>query len=198
MRLIFFWVIHWPVNVVLYLNKQNQKPLTLFLMPNWNWPCSSLSIASNPSTVHLQEELSSLHPPDSWREQEGFPLRGQPALLQVEHTEFPQPLLIYHVLLSWLYGPALDSLQCGNVFLVLERPELDTGLQMWSHQWWMEGNNHVPCTLATTAQSVAGCLHCRETLLTHTQLGDQYPPDFFSKAAFWPLGLSLYCCIGLF
>lgn len=61
----------------------------------------------------------------------------------------------------------------------------------------MEGNNHVPCTLATTAQSVAGCLHCRD-------IADPYstwwpvPSRFFLQSCFlasWPQPVLLHRAI---
>lgn len=90
----------------------------------------------------------------------GFPW---PALLRVEHTEFlfylpqtTQPAWWPHTGLTPVWK-----------HLVWERPELDTGLQMWSQQCWMEGNNHFSCTLATVAQGVTDFTakrHCWPTL----------------------------------
>lgn len=80
---------------------------------------------------------------------------------------------------NWLDGPTLDSLQCENIFLVWERPEVDTGLQMWSQQCWMEGHNHLPCILA--AQGMAVWLHFKEALLTHTQFGRRILQTFSPK-----------------
>lgn len=36
----------------------------------------------------------------------------------------------------------LGSLQYLHASLVLKSPRLDTGLQMWSHKYKAEGNNH--------------------------------------------------------
>jgi len=43
-----------------------------------------------------------------------------------------------------LCGPPLDSLQQVHVFPVPRSPELDTGLQVGSHQSGVEGQNPLP------------------------------------------------------
>ena len=42
-----------------------------------------------------------------------------------------------------LCSSSLDSLLYVRVFLVLENPELDSALQIWSYQCWAKGNNHL-------------------------------------------------------
>jgi len=90
-----------------------------------------------------------------------------------------------------LCGPPLDPLQQFHVFLVLRAPELDTGLQVGSHQCRAEGQNPLsrPAGHAAfgAAQDMAGFLGCKCTLVTHVQLfTHQYPQVLLGRAALNP------------
>lgn len=56
-----------------------------------------------------------------------------------------QPLLVCQMLQSFnhLHGPLLDLLWYAHVSCIQRSPEPDTALQMWSHQFWVKGNNHI-------------------------------------------------------
>ena len=60
----------------------------------------------------------------------------EPSLLQAEHPQLPQPVLIGKVLQpsDHLSDPPLDPLQHIHVLLVLGAPELDAVLQVGSHE----------------------------------------------------------------
>jgi len=70
--------------------------------------------------------------------------------------------------------PPLDPLQQLQVFPVLRTPELDTGLQVGSHQSGVEGQNPLPQTAthaaADAAQDTVGILGWECTLPGHVQL----------------------------
>ncbi|KAK4823325.1 LOW QUALITY PROTEIN: hypothetical protein QYF61_000927 [Mycteria americana] len=85
-------------------------------------------------------------------------------------------------------GPPLDLLQQLHVLLVLRAPELDTVLQVRSHQSRAEAQNHLPRPAGHTsfdaAQDTVGLLGCERTLRTHVQLFiHQYPQVLFRRAA---------------
>ncbi|KAK4824458.1 LOW QUALITY PROTEIN: hypothetical protein QYF61_015836 [Mycteria americana] len=69
-----------------------------------------------------------------------------------------------------------------------EGPELDTALQVRSHQSRVEGQNHLPQPAGhasfDAAQDTVGLLGCQRTLLAHVQLFvHQYPQVLFRRAA---------------
>ena len=81
--------------------------------------------------------------------------------------------------LNCLTSPLLDSLQ--HVSLVLESPALDTGLQMWPHQCWLDGKVHLPwpagSTVPNAAQGTISLLCHKGTLLAHGRLGVHQEPQ---------------------
>jgi len=87
-----------------------------------------------------------------------------PPLLEAEQPQLSQPFLTGDVLqpLDHFCGPPLDLLQQLHVLLVLRAPELDTRLQVGSHQSRVEGQNHLPqpaCQAAfDAAQDTVGLL----------------------------------------
>jgi len=64
-----------------------------------------------------------------------YKVSPEPALLQAEQPQLPQPVLIAEGLQpsDHLRGPPLDPLQHIHVLLMLRAPELDTVLQVGSH-----------------------------------------------------------------
>ncbi|KAK4825246.1 hypothetical protein QYF61_025645, partial [Mycteria americana] len=90
-----------------------------------------------------------------------------------------------------LCGPPLDPLQQVHVFPVLRTPELNTVLQVGSHQSGVEGQNpliqpagHTPFD---AAQDTVGLLGCERTLLAHVHLFiHQYPQVLLRRAALSP------------
>jgi len=105
-----------------------------------------LCIASGPVTVcHWKEPVasSSLHPAFRyyihWWD---LPTR----LLLAEKSQLSQPFLIREMLqsLNHVCGPLQDSLWYVPVSLVLRSPDLDTVLQLWPHQCWVQGKDHLP------------------------------------------------------
>jgi len=77
---------------------------------------------------------------------------------------------------SSLWAP-LDPLQQVHVFPVLRAPELDTGLQVGSHQSRAEEQNHLPLpaghAFLDAAQDTVGLLGCKCTLRGHVELHTQ-------------------------
>ncbi|KAK4824943.1 hypothetical protein QYF61_021631, partial [Mycteria americana] len=78
-----------------------------------------------------------------------------------------------------------------HVFPVLRTPELDTVLQVGSHQSRAEGQNHLPRPAGhasfDAAQDAVGLLGCKHTLLSHVQLFiHQYPQALLFRAALSP------------
>ncbi|KAK4827196.1 hypothetical protein QYF61_015224 [Mycteria americana] len=85
-------------------------------------------------------------------------------------------------------GPPLDPIQQVHVLPVLRAPELDTVLQVGSHQSRVEGWNHFPRPAGhasfDAAQDTVGLLGCECTLLAPVQLFvHQYPQVLFHRAA---------------
>ena len=69
---------------------------------------------------------------------EGDEVSPQPPLLLTKQPQFPQPLLLQHVLqtLHQLHClSSLDTLQHLNVFLVVRGPKLNTVFEVQPHQW---------------------------------------------------------------
>ena len=69
----------------------------------------------------------------------------EPSLL-AEEPQLSQPVPTEEVLepSGHLCGPALDLLQQFDVLLMLRTTELDTVLQVESHESRVEGQNHLP------------------------------------------------------
>lgn len=91
--------------------------------------------------------------------------------------------------LNHLHGALLDNFQHLHVCLVLKSSELDTAVQVWPHQCWIEGKDHLPRpvgnTLPNEAQDTVSLLCINDTLLTHVQLGaHQGLQVVFCKTAF--------------
>ncbi|KAK4831174.1 LOW QUALITY PROTEIN: hypothetical protein QYF61_015644 [Mycteria americana] len=114
----------------------------------------------------------------------------EPSLLQAEQPQLSQPVLVGEVLQpsDHFHGPPLDPLQQLHVFPLLRAPELDTVLQMSSHQSRGEGQNHLPGPAGHSsfdaAQDTVGLRGCKHTLLAHVQLFvHQYPQVLFRRAA---------------
>ncbi|KAK4815207.1 hypothetical protein QYF61_021826 [Mycteria americana] len=85
-------------------------------------------------------------------------------------------------------GPPLDPLQQLHVLLVLRTPELDTALQVRSHQSRAEGQNHLPRPAGhaalDAAQDTVGLLGCEHTLSARVQLFvHRYPQVLLRRAA---------------
>ena len=96
--------------------------------------------------------------------------------------------------LNHLSSSSLDSLQYVHVSLVLGSPELDTLLQMWLLQCWVEGKDHLPWPAGNTPPNAgsqhlllatfAARAHCWLTfslLLTGTK---SFPAKLLSKMFF--------------
>lgn len=49
--------------------------------------------------------------------------------------------------LNQLFSPSLNLFHYVHVFLALEKPELVPVFQMWFHQHWEEGKDHLPYLL---------------------------------------------------
>ncbi|KAK4831208.1 hypothetical protein QYF61_016045 [Mycteria americana] len=89
-------------------------------------------------------------------------------------------------------GPPPDLLQQVHVFPVLRVPELDSVLQVGSHQSGVEGQNHLPQPAGhasfDAAQGTVGLLGCERTLPVHVQLFiHQYPHVLLGRAALNPI-----------
>jgi len=74
---------------------------------------------------------------------------------------------------------------------VLRAPELDSELQVRSHQSGAEGQSHLLLLAGHTAfgaaQDMAGLLGCKRTLMSHVQLFiHQYPQALLFRAALNP------------
>lgn len=98
----------------------------------------------------------------------------------------------------------LDLVQFVHIFLALRSSKLNMMFQMQSHSQLQsptcqtEGNNpfhhHAEHTLTDTAHNAIGIPCCESLWLVYAPLLLLWHPWVLScKAAFWPLGLSLYC-----
>ncbi|KAK4812348.1 hypothetical protein QYF61_017125 [Mycteria americana] len=78
-------------------------------------------------------------------------LNSLPFKSAAEQPQLSQPVLVGEVFhpSDHFCGPSLDPLQQVHVFPVLRAPELDTILQVGSHQGRAEGQDHLPRLLAT-------------------------------------------------
>lgn len=129
--------------------------------------CSLLSLSPAKSLLHFSLSKQSLREGQSDQTQcfhfsscleflspSVFPVPGpkglwhcpvQPLLLSNLQQELPHlslPFMCHSPHQSWC--PPLYLLQSGNVFLILRSPELDPGLQVWSHWEGIEMKNHSP------------------------------------------------------
>jgi len=99
-------------------------------------------------------------------------------------------------------GPPLDLLQQLHVFPVLRAPEMDSGLQVGSHQSRVEGQNHLPQPAGHTSLDAAldavGPLGCQHTLPGHLELlVKQHPQVFLLKAALNPFSAQPVFVLGI-
>ncbi|PKU35584.1 nipped-bhypothetical protein [Limosa lapponica baueri] len=90
-----------------------------------------------------------------------------------------------------LCGLPLEMLQQDHVLLMLGPLELDTVLQVGSHQCGVEGQNHLPLPAghasSDAAQDAVRSLGCKWTLPAHVQLFiHQYPEVLLIRAALNP------------
>ena len=133
---------------------------------------------------------SSLHSPFSYL----YTLIKRPLSLLFSYSEESQLFQLFLICqllqsLRHLCGPFLGSLQHVHVSLVLASPELDTAPQVWPHQCWVEGKDHLPrpagYAFFNAAQDAIHLLCSKGTLLPHVQLVvHQDTQVLFCKAAF--------------
>ena len=103
-------------------------------------------------------------------------IRSLQTLLQDEESQLSHPVLTGKVLHSFDHFccPPLDTLQQVKIPPVLRTEQLDTLLQMRSHQHRVEGQDHFPQPAdhapLDAAQDTVGFLGCEGTLLAHVQL----------------------------
>lgn len=117
--------------------------------------CLSTFMFLNNNNKTFQQEGSSLHPPFRWVKRAVRCLPSALLFSELGRVPSASPDVPRATWAPWW--------QRGNVFTVLGSPELATGLQ--SHQCWVEGDHHFPCTLANTAQGVAVFTAKRHCLL---------------------------------
>ena len=97
------------------------------------------------------------------------------SFLKAEQTQIAQRFLTGEMLQpsDHLHGHPLDQLQQLHVLLVLGAPELDTVLQVGSHENSVEGQNHLPQppghTSLDASQDMVGPLDCKRTLPAHVE-----------------------------
>ena len=100
----------------------------------------------------------------------------EPFLLQAEQPQLSQSFLIAEMLQlsDHSCGLPLDLPQQLHVFPVLRAPEMDTGLQVGSHQSRVEGKNQPPRPAGHSsfvgAQNTVGLLSCKHMFSGHVQL----------------------------
>ncbi|KAK4831745.1 hypothetical protein QYF61_018943 [Mycteria americana] len=111
-----------------------------------------------------------------------------------KQRQLSQPILIREALQlpGHLRGPLADPFQQVHVFLKLGTPELNTVLQVGSHESGAEGQNHVPRPAGHTsfeaAQDTIGFLGCEHTSPALTQFFiHQYLQVLLRRAALNPL-----------
>ena len=85
----------------------------------------------------------------------------------------------------------MSSLQYVHISLVLGRPDLDTTLQMWLRQCWIERMYHLPWlsgnNFPQAVQEAVSCLCCMATLLPHGQCVVLQDPQLFLREAAFQL-----------
>lgn len=151
------------------------KKKNVFLLSSWSFPCFNLC----PLPLGLLLCVSKRS------------LASSSLCLPIRYlqTAIRSPLsLLFSTLNTALCAPApwpawwnlLDLLQHVPIFLVLNRPKLDTVLQTWSRKCQMERKDYFSgpaCyTFSNAAQDVVGCLCCKGTLLIHVQLVVHHAP----------------------
>ncbi|KAK4811347.1 hypothetical protein QYF61_027576 [Mycteria americana] len=114
--------------------------------------------------------------------------------VKAKQPQLSQSVLIGEVLQpsDHLHGPPLDPLELVHVFLILGAPELNTVLQVGSHESGVEGENHFPRPAGhaffDAAQDTIVFLGCKRTLPAHIQFFiHQYPQVLLCRAAHNPL-----------
>ena len=95
------------------------------------------------------------------------------------------PVVVFH-LSDHFCGHLLDLFQQDHILLVLRTPELDTVLQVGSHQSTISLQNHLAWSadLASfdVAQDTVGFLGCKNSLVAHVQFFIyQYSPSPFQQ-----------------
>jgi len=156
--------------------------------------CPFKAIAPCPIATSPAENIFRIFPIGPLQVLKGcYKVSPQPSLLQAKQPQLSQPFLITEVLQlsDHLCGPPLDLLQQLRVLLVLGTPELDTGLQVGSHQSGVEGQNHLPRPAGhaslDAAQDTVGRLGCECTLVAHVKFFIyQYPQILLLRAALNP------------
>ena len=123
----------------------------------------------------------------------------EPSLLLAKQPQLSQPFLIGEVFhpSDCFCGSRLDPLQHISALLVLRAPEMDAGLQVWSHQRRVEGQNPLlqPAGHSSfgAAQDTVGTVDCECTLLAHVQLFiHKYAKSFSPGLLSIPSSPSLY------
>ncbi|KAK4818029.1 hypothetical protein QYF61_004153 [Mycteria americana] len=124
--------------------------------------------------------------------------------LIAEQAQLTQPIFIREVLQpsGHLRSPPLDSSQQVHVLLMLGAAELNTILQVGSHESGVEGENHLlqPAGHASfdAAQDTVGFLGCKRTLLGHVELLiSQHPQVLLLRAALNPFSSQLVFVLGI-
>ena len=117
----------------------------------------------------------------------------KPSFLQDTQSKCSQPFLTCEVLQSLHRpcGPLLDTLQYVHVSLEPGSPELGPALQLWPHQCWVVGKDHLPWPADNTPNSALDAIGilCHEgALLAYGQLVVQQDPMvLLCRAVFQPL-----------
>jgi len=127
---------------------------------------------------------------DTWGAPEGMELFSscrewwsRPCVFSSPDWIFPVPSASPHKICapgpSQLCWPSLDTLQCLNVFLVVKGPKLNTVVEVWPQQYWVQRDDHFLTlagnTISDTNQDAIGLLGYLGTLLAQLQLSvDQH------------------------
>ena len=125
---------------------ETSEPLWATCASAWS-PSQFLPIASGPVTGHHWKEPGSILFAPSL---EIFIYIGKIPLCllfsRLKQSQLSQSFLMWELLQSFhhLGGPSQDSPQCVQASLVLGSPALDTVIQVWPHQCWREGKDHLP------------------------------------------------------
>jgi len=111
----------------------------------------------------------------------------EPSLLQAQQPPLSQPFLIGEMLQpsDHFCSPPLDLLQQVHVFPVLRAPELDTGLQVGSHQSRVEEQNHLSrgdCSLILQASCTAYGHPNSSSMLPLLVVKVRNPPDSLTSS----------------
>lgn len=106
-------------------------------------PATMWGVSSHPASCYLEEKTDPHLATVSSQAVENDKVPSEPPeppVPQTEHHELLQLFLIRLVLetLPQLCRPSLHSLWPLNVLLVMRRPKLDTGFDVWPHQCWIQ------------------------------------------------------------